>query len=170
MTSLVLQNNTAVKMGAGIYYDLVRPLMDNIININNSAAYGADIASYGVKIVQRETSKNQVYLNGVPSDLDYEEDLHFDLVDYDGQVMNLENTRSVKILIADPTLSIRGTDFGRLTNGQATLDDLIFVGEVGKINARYLLTSKTINTRIINEVLDNSGGEYDNFIDVSFRY
>lgn len=157
-------------MGGGIYYNLIRPEMENITYINNSAPYGPNIASYSVKIVERGTQNNKIMLEDVPSNLVYDEILLLDLIDFDGQVMALENSASIKILIEDPSLSIRGTDSGRAVNGQATLNGTIFIGEVGLRNAQYLLTSQIIDQRIINEVLDNSGGDYNNLISASFRY
>lgn len=157
-------------MGGGVYYNLVRPIMENITNYGNIAQYGPDIASYPVKIVQKGTQNNKIYLDNVPAGLEYQDTLEFDLVDYDGQVMNLQSSTSVKILILDSYLSIRGTNMGRVINGQAQIENIIFVGQIGKTNARYSLTSSAIDSKIINEILDNSNQDYDNYIDVSFRY
>ena len=168
-SNLEFANNSATQMGGGIYYNLNRPSLQNITYSNNSAMYGPDIASYAVKIVQRGTQDNKIYLDNIPSGLKYNQTLYFDLVDYDGQVMSLENATSVKVLIDDLRISIKGTDSSRLTNGQAELDNLIFVGEVGLQNTTYKLTSKSIDSTIINQVLENSDGKYDNYVDVSFR-
>lgn len=165
-----MSGNSATEMGGGIYYNLKRPTIQNITYSGNSAQYGPDIASYAVKIVKDDTQDNKIYLSNVASGLLYDQPLMFSLVDYDGQVMNLENAMSIKILIDDPDISIRGTDSSHLINGKAELDNLIFVGETGLQNAQYRLTSKAINQAVIAEALDNSNGEYDNTIDVSFRY
>ncbi|CAI2361643.1 unnamed protein product [Moneuplotes crassus] len=169
-TNLVFENNTASIMGGGIYYNLVRPIMNNITNIHNTAGYGPDIASYAVKIVQRGTQNNKVYLNNVGSGLKHEETLYFDLVDEDGQVMALENAYTLKILANDTGMSAKGTVFDRFEHGQAELGNLIFIGKIGLKNITYKLTSASINSKIINEVLNNSEGEYNNIIDASFRY
>ncbi|CAI2377736.1 unnamed protein product [Moneuplotes crassus] len=163
-------NNTAAEVGAGIYYNMHRPVMQSISNTGNVAKYGPDVASYPVRIVQRGTNRNKVLLDNVASGLQYKEKLEFDLVDYDGQIMNLESSNTIKILIEDSRISIKGTDFGKLVNGQTELANLIFIGEVGLQNVKYMLTSKAIDQRILNEVLDNEDGTYDNYIEVSFRY
>ncbi|CAI2362327.1 unnamed protein product [Moneuplotes crassus] len=169
-TNLTFMNNSATQMGGGIYYNLVRPLMQNITYRDNLAEYGANIASYAVRIVQSGTKENKIYLSSVASGLKYDSVLAFDLVDYDDQIMNLESSTSVKILIEDPGISIRGVDFGRLTNGKAELDNVYFIGTAGSSNHTYKLTSKSINSKIISSIIGNSDGKYDNFLDVSFRY
>ena len=143
--------------------------MDNITYKDNNALYGADIASYAVRIVRRGTNINKIYLDDVASGLEYDKTLDFDLVDYDGQIMTLENSFILKILVDDPKISVKGTDFDKIENGQATLDHLIFIGEAGLANNTFKLTSRSINPKIISEALDNSNGHYDNFLDVSFR-
>eukprot|EP00344_Euplotes_crassus_P004922 CAMPEP_0197017070 /NCGR_PEP_ID=MMETSP1380-20130617/79336_1 /TAXON_ID=5936 /ORGANISM="Euplotes crassus, Strain CT5" /LENGTH=199 /DNA_ID=CAMNT_0042444121 /DNA_START=2016 /DNA_END=2616 /DNA_ORIENTATION=- len=141
--------------------------MSNITNIHNTADYGPDIASYAIKIVQRGTQNNKIYLNNVGSGLKHEETLYFDLVDEDGQVMVLENAYTLKILTNEAGMAAKGTVLDRFEHGQAELDNLIFFGKVGLKNITYKLTSASINPRIINEVLNNSEGEYDNIIDAS---
>ncbi|CAI2377869.1 unnamed protein product [Moneuplotes crassus] len=163
-------NNTAAEVGAGIYYNMHRPLMKNIKNTGNVAKYGPNIASYPVRIVQRGTNTNKVLLDNVASGLQYEEKLEFDLVDFDGQIMNLESSNTIKILIEDSRISIKGTDFGKLVNGQTELTNLIFIGEVGLQNVKYKLTSKAIDQNMLNEILGHTDGMYDNYIEVSFRY
>ena len=64
---------------------------------NNSAQYGADIASIPYKIVEQNTMNDQIYLNNVPSGLRHDSSIKLMLVDMEGQVMNLENEASVKI-------------------------------------------------------------------------
>ncbi|CAI2369723.1 unnamed protein product [Moneuplotes crassus] len=167
---LVIQHNVAAEMGGGIYYDLYRPETDRIEYFNNSAQYGPDIASYPVRIVQSSTTNNKVYLDDIPSGLKYETPLSFDLVDFDGQVMNLINSVNIKILTNDSNLSVRGSDFAVTKNGTATFDNLIFIGETGMKNKTFRLTSVKLDQQIINQVLDNSDKKYTNFIDISFRY
>jgi len=42
-------NNRAVLWGGALYYPWVRPVLTNIVNINNQAPYGENIGSYAVK-------------------------------------------------------------------------------------------------------------------------
>ena len=131
LTNNTFSNNLAVEMGGGIYYDLNRPLISNCKFENNSAKYGPDIASYPVKIVESGTLNNKISLNDVASNLEYETTLYFDLIDYDGQVLNLEDSSTIKIVADSPGTSVKGTDFAKLTEGKAEFDNLIFVGETG---------------------------------------
>ena len=43
-------NNSASESGGGVYYNLNRPTLNNLMFTNNSADYGPDIASYAVKV------------------------------------------------------------------------------------------------------------------------
>ncbi|CAI2364488.1 unnamed protein product [Moneuplotes crassus] len=169
-TDLYFSNNSAAEMGGSIFYNSVRPILAKIHYDNNTAKYGPNIASYAVKIIQRGTNTNKIYLNNIASGQDFPDTLSVDLVDIDDQIMNLESSNAVKILTEDPRIKAKGSDSGRLVNGKAEIKNIVFVGEVGFINTKFLLTSKSINQRIINEVLNNLKGEYDNYIEVSFRH
>ena len=119
-------------MGGGIYYNLNRPVISNLRFNGNSAKYGPNIASYPVKVVSKNTHQNKISLEDVASGLDYNQTLYFELVDYDDQVMNLENSKTVKIVPNEDTSSVRGTDFAKLNAGVAEFDNLIFRAEAGK--------------------------------------
>ena len=120
--------------------------------------------------MQKDTSNNKIVLNDVGSNIEHNTNLLLDLVDYDGQVMNLENTFTATILENDPNIEIKGTNTAKFANGTALFDNLIFVGENGMQNAVYEVATRSIDQSIITTVLNNSDGEYDNTIDVSFRY
>ena len=162
-------NNTATKMGGGIYYNYNRPIFQNIQFNNNSADYGPNIASYAVKIIEKETGRNKIYRSNVASGLEYNNTIHFDLVDYDGQIMKLENSNTIKIISTDSTNRVSGTNYDRITDGWAELDNLIFISETGK-NVSFKITSGAIDSDIITNILGNSDGTYDNTLHVSFRY
>ncbi|CAI2367407.1 unnamed protein product [Moneuplotes crassus] len=168
--NLVIEHNVAAEMGGGIYYNLYRPNMKDIKNFNNSAQYGPNIASYAVRVAESKTHSYQIYVNDIPSGLKYENPLHFEIEDYDHQVMNLISSVNLKILSDNPRLSVKGTDFAVIKNGKATFDNLIFKGEAGLRNNTFKLKTISINKKKINKALGNLQGIYNNFIDISFRH
>ena len=126
-------NNSAVLKGGGIYYNMVRPDFNNCIFSNNTASYGPDIASYAVKIVEKETNKNTVYLNNIASGIEYEKDINLKLIDYDGQIINQESKNMIRILNKNGS-EVEGIFPVRFINGEAKLDSLRF----HKINDRNM--------------------------------
>ena len=60
-------NSVAEVKGGAIYYDLYRPVFNNISFSNNSAQYGNDIASYPIKIKLRGSDSDQIILQNVVS-------------------------------------------------------------------------------------------------------
>jgi len=131
------KNNQATLKGGGIYYNLNRPSISHWSFENNSAQYGHDIASYPVKIVKSETSTNKIVLDEVVSGLEYETILEFRLVDYDEQLLILEDSSTVKITSNSLGASVKGTDFAKLNNGTSTFDNLIFKSEAGAQNVSF---------------------------------
>ena len=65
------------------------------------------------------------------------EKLYFELVDYEGQIMNRQNSQNIKISAIEPNSSVKGTDFGRIKKGVAEFDNLIFISEDGRKNIKY---------------------------------
>ena len=131
LKNITFNNNTASSMGGGIYYNLNRPSLTDCGFMNNSALHGPDIASYAVKIVKSGTQENKITLNDVASSLLYQNTLSFDLIDFDRQIMNLENSHTVKIFPKLPTSSVKGTDFSKFQEGIVKFDNLIFINKAG---------------------------------------
>ena len=90
-------NNSATNSGGAIRYNLFRPSFINNTFINNSAAYGPDIGSYAIKIKQKNNNGNTIQLENVGSGLEYEGVISLEIVDHDGQVMNLDSTSQIEI-------------------------------------------------------------------------
>ncbi|CAI2370559.1 unnamed protein product [Moneuplotes crassus] len=172
---VTLQNSTftgnvASLKGGAIYYNWNRPIMENILCEDNSAFYGQNIGSYPIKIVQRGTKNNKILLRDVGTGIEYDKNLEFDLVDYDKQVTNLENSAIIKIAPIEKNSSIRGNDFGSVRNGSASIDKVIFQSYFGKHTVPYSLISKAIDSEIIESAFTDTQEEYDNIINVEFRY
>ncbi|CAI2387268.1 unnamed protein product [Moneuplotes crassus] len=172
--AVILQNSTfshnvAFSKGGAIYYNWNRPAMKGLKFQNNSALYGQDIASYPVKIVSKGTLVNKIPIKDVASGLRFTDSLDLELIDYDHQITNLENSNTVKLSPIEQNTNIKGNDFGKITNGSASISDIIFKSHAGNHLVTYSLTSKAIDRRKILSALNNSQGQYDNTVSANFR-
>lgn len=131
-------SNIGHEQGGAIYYNWNRPNLENITFNSNSALYGPDIASYAVKIVDKGTQTNKISKSDIASGVTYPRSLEFELLDYDGQVMNLENSYIIKISPEGAGTSVRGNDFARIQNGTATISDVIFESQAGDTGINYM--------------------------------
>ena len=131
------KSNYATLKGGGIYYNLNRPSMAQWNFNNNTAHYGSDIASYPVKVVRKGTSTNKIFLDEVASGLEYDNNFQLDLIDYDKQVLSLDNNTIIKITSNDNKAIVKGTDFVRINNGTSIFDNLIFKSEAGAQNISF---------------------------------
>ena len=90
-------NNSATNSGGAIRYNLFRPSFSNNIFTNNSAAYGPNIGSYAIKIRQKDNDGNTIKLENVGSGLEYEGVISLEIVDHDGQIINLDSISQIEI-------------------------------------------------------------------------
>jgi hypothetical protein len=169
----VFENNAASNKGGAIYYNSYRPEMQQNTFSNNSALYGNNIGSYAVKIVECSTTNNKLNIENVPSGLAYNQTLKFALVDYDGQIMNLENSNVAKISSSIAEVSISGIDYAKFTNGISKFSNIVFVGMPGRKNAEYFVTTNAIDSAIVTNALmktPSDATDYETKLIVNFRY
>jgi len=144
--------------------------MNNNTFTNNSADYGPDIASYAVKIRQKTTNNTKIILDESPSGLSYNGSLSLELVDYDGQIMNQQSSKVVKINAVTPNASISGINYAKFTEGVAEFPDLVFESIPGSTNVKYSLTSSAIDSSVVSAALSNSSNEFNSELEVNFRF
>jgi hypothetical protein len=99
--------------------------------------------------------------------------LKFALVDYDGQIMNLENYNVAKISSSTAEVSISGIDYAKFTNGISEFSNIVFVGMPGRKNAEYFVTTNAIDSAIVPSALmmtPSDATDYDTKLIVNFRY
>ena len=51
--------------------------------------------------------------------------------------MKRQNSQIIKISAIEPNSSVKGTDFGRIKNGVAEFNNLIFISGDGRKNIKY---------------------------------
>ena len=161
-------SNSASSSGGAIKYNIYRPTMSGLVFTNNSAQYGADIASYAIKVVRHNSSNDQVVLSGVGSGVQYDEVLILQAVDHDGNVMVLDDTSQISITPTTSQQTVLGSGVKKLTNGQATFDNLIFVSNPGDEHIEFRLSSKAVDATKIQ--LQYGVSSLQDSIDVSFRW
>lgn len=161
-------NNSALQSGGGINYNFKRPLLNDNVFTNNSASYGPNIASYAVKIFEKDKLGESIVMKDVGSGILWNETLKLVLADYDNQTMVLDDSSQIKISALDANSKVSGTDSVKVSKGIAEFSNLIFISKVGSKNVKYQATSKGIDNTKIQRAFGNAISE--NKIDVSFRY
>jgi len=133
---------------------------------DNSAKYGPDIASYAIKVVEQNSSSDQVVLNNVGSGIRNDEFV-FQLVDHDNNVLLLENATQIIIAPSSSNQMVLGTRAKTVNAGVAIFDDLILVSQPGKQHEEFRVSSKAIDSEKL--LLQYGISTFQNSIDVSFR-
>ena len=161
--------NTAIRQGGAIYYTFVRPTLNNIEYVKNSAPYGNNIGSYPVKIVRYGNETNSMVINDIGSGIPYDSQIHFSLIDGDGQVMVLNSEDQISINPVNNTqASTSGTNSVLLQNGIATYENLVVIALPGSLNVQFKISSKAITNDKASVLL--SPNNINNILTINFRY
>ena len=142
-----LNNNRAIVNGGGIYYSLRRPNLINVQYSNNSANYGANIASYPVKIVEVSSLNTSIIFTDIPSGIKMSSILQLALQDLDGQTIP-EDLYQIKISSANANASVSGYDSSRTIQGIATFTNLVLISKPGATHVAFKATSNAISSSI----------------------
>jgi predicted outer membrane repeat protein len=162
----VFSGNNADSKGGAIYYGYKRPQLTGVTNSNNHAPYGPDLASYAVMI--KMLGSDEMIIDDVGSNIKYEKNVKFVLLDYDNQVMVLNNVNQITITPVDTSISsIGGVNSVLLKSGIATFDNLVATAKYGSKNIKYQVASKAINSVKINQVYGSTIG--NNILTFNFR-
>lgn len=132
--------------GGAIYYDVFRPIMENITFEGNIAPYGPDISSYPIKIILKGSTNSEILLEGVASGQTLTEVLIFQIVDYDNQIYANEAASSIKINNIDENSEVSGATSQALINGTASFLGIAFAAKPGSKNVKFRASSNAINS------------------------
>jgi hypothetical protein len=166
----VFTNNIADEKGGAVFYNLNRPQMTNNQFQGNTALYGPNVGSYPVKIAHSISRNTTIKLEEVTSGLTYESSFTVNLIDYDGQTVNIENSTTVKINPITPGAYLSGTDFAKVIDGKAIFNSITFNYIAGASNVFYSLSSSAINQQIVTRVLNgSSSADFETKLDIDFR-
>jgi hypothetical protein len=160
-------NSIALEKGGALRYNMYRPLLHNNQFINNSALYGPNIASYPINLLINSTYLTNITLPETVSGQKYPQHLNISLIDYDNQIMILDNASTISIKGTTSGSLTEGTTITKVKQGTAVLDNLIFVYKPGGNNILYNITSNAIEYAKV-QILQNY--QYGVQVHVSFRF
>ena len=123
-------------------------MMSNNSFSNNTAQYGSNIASIPYKIVEQDTLNDQINISNVPSGLEYEASIKLMLVDKEGQVMNLENEASVKVLTTIPRSRVAGSNSAVFNQGMTEIKGVTFSYDPGASNIQFSISFANSDTHV----------------------
>ena len=149
LQTVLFENNTATSRGGAISYNLYRPTLENNTYIGNSAAYGPNIASYAIKVIQQNSTSESVTLDNVGSGIQYDGSLVLQIVDHDNQVMILDSSSQISIQAKSSNQSVTGTTAKKVTKGVAEFDELIFQSYPGDTNIEFKITSNALKRSVL---------------------
>lgn len=133
---------------------------------DNSAPYGPNIASYAVKITI--VGNEEMVINDIGSGIRYDTPLKFALLDYDEQVMVLNNVDQIILTPVNSTISsIGGVNSALTRNGVSTFDNLVAIAKYGAKDIKYQANSKAIDSTKILIALGSL--IWDNIVSFNFR-
>ena len=142
--------------------------MTNVDFVNNSATYGPDLASYAVKIRLAGSESDEMSFDNVGPNIPNEDQIQFEILDYDNQVMVLNSVSQMNIQPVNRSVSsISGTNSVQFKNGVATYDNLVAIATPGSQNITFVATVKAIDSVKIKNVYGSAVSE--NTITFSFR-
>ena len=124
---------------------MYRPGLSNNIFYNNSASYGNNIASYPIKIKQKDSSQDQVVLNNIGSGISDNINFVFGLYDYDDQISLLDNVSQITIKSVINNTLVSGATIVKVTKGVAAFSNVIFTSYPGYSNVSFGLISNAID-------------------------
>lgn len=168
MNSSTFTLNSASVKGGAIFYDYKKPELLSVVNTNNSAPYGPDLASYAVKIRMLGKTTDVMQVDNVGSDIVIPQTLNFELLDYNNQVMVLNNINQIVISAVNTNVSsVSGTYSELLKNGIASFDSLKAIAVPGSSGVMYRATSKAIDTEKLKSIYGANVNQ--NLISFNFR-
>ena len=160
--------NTAVLQGGAIYYSYKRPIFSQITYDNNKAQYGNDIASYAVKIRFAKVDSDKMKLTNMASGIKFKNDINFELVDADNQVMVLNSINQIALTPVSNSTKIAGINVALLKNGIATLSGLTVITKPGSANVMISTNCLAIDDSKIRQIYGQKLSS--NLISIDFRY
>ena len=126
------------------------------------------------KIVLKGTDNNRISINNAVSGQRHGNIIELELIiDFDNQVLFLENSETVKIQSFESNTSVRGIYFVKFIIGTAKFDEIEFIAKPGSENVIFNITSKALDTNIISAGLSQyitDSNEFLSNILATFRY
>ena len=120
-----------------------RPQMTGLTFANNTAGYGEDVASFGLKYLLNGTSLLEI--NDVSSSQVYPFPFTVSIVDYDDQVMKLDSESLIEIKSVSVDNKVLGQSVIKVKHGVTVFDEIKFFGKPKSSGNLFSITSKSVN-------------------------
>ena len=163
----IFTDNTATEVGGAGYYNLYVPITDNNTYINNTAPYGGLVGGYASKIKIKDKPNDPITFINVGSGVVYETSVTFAIYDFFNQIMNQDSVSQIVITANTSDGNVLGTNSVRVTNGEATFDNLIFYSHPGDQDIKFNIESPALDKEKLSTVIEDYTPE--NII-VNFRF
>lgn len=169
LTNVTFKNNFATQLGGAIYYDIYRPVMTNVVFLNNTDSKGAnDVHSYPVRVVKAGTTSKNISINNIPSGQVSPVVLEFSVVDADDNLSKDVDGTSITIFPIEPNTTVLGGTSEEIVLGVAHFRGIIFQAKPGSKNVKFGIRSNAINK---SKILKQYGVEsIQEPLYVSFRF
>lgn len=159
------EGNKAEKKGGGVYWFDSYPLISDNTMKDNSAVYGADIASFAIRLAPFDSqsglleyqTNDTVPLAGSMKDVASghisNEILQFALVDHYDKVISDDSESAAQLVTIDGNLSIAGSTQAIATNGVFTFSKLVFKAQPDT-HQSFKVTTPTITFALQAYIFD----------------
>ena len=127
LTECRFASNQAALGGGGLFWTGAAPLQQSLTFLNNSAAYGQELASDASQVQLGSTT----FLEKVPSGQILTSPFQFNLVDSLGQVVSTANTFYARITANSKEVLVSGNIESKSVNGLFIFEDFTLTAEPG---------------------------------------
>jgi hypothetical protein len=145
ISNCIFSHNSVTEKGGAINYELFRPTLEDNTFLNNSAAYGNDIASYAIKIKILDSESDEIIFDNVGSGITFETSFTLALYDHDGQISLLDSVSQIKINGNSTGSYTSGINAVLVTNGQAVFSGLVLYSDPGDQNVMFDVESSAVD-------------------------
>ena len=142
--------NSASTQGGSLKWDHSRPSFTNLLFQNNSAAYGADMASFPVLMSPQTSSSTRLLasyvgeINGIAPGQTTTSPIILAITDDQGNIVSIDNTSTATLSTTNPDVAISGLTQVTAVNGVFTFDSFIISG-VPKTNVTIQITTTAVD-------------------------
>ena len=130
-----------------MYYSWGWPYFSNLSFLSNEAIYGKDIGSFPIKYWMNDWEVKSITLEEVASGQKYDEVITVELLDYDGQIYNIDSDSTVEIMAADVNSQLKMIyeSVVKLNSGVAKFSNLGFIGTPKSTGNEFFIRSQIIS-------------------------
>ena len=147
----VFGNNSAVTQGGVLFYDKYHPMLaaSNAFLADNTAVYGPILASYSysVRVIEQTVSV-------VASGQAYTGRIRVEVVDADGQRINIDNSSNLVLVEKDDNhTQVVGEKQVKVVNGVGEFSNVVFIAPPQSLSVPFVITNPAINSAYLQSLI-----------------